>query len=638
MSTSQTYLSQIRQSGDRMLLCVVGVLLVMALALAPLYDTWTEALVIGLPTAAVVAWLVASHPGGLVTRCTIAAALMIFTALHIHQVHGMIEMHFGVFVLLAFLLFYRDWVPLVVAVAIVAVHHFAFDFMQRSGAAVWVFAANTGFSVVLIHAAYAIFETALLVVMAVRLRAEVEAVGCEPGELARISQELARGNVDVKVPTEGATAGSLALAMAAMRDELHSAVRGAGEVLEAVAAGDLSRRAKFETSGEFARLNSHVNKTVDFLASFSGKQNQLIQRANAGDFGGRCEIAGLAGYQLEMTNGLNQLVGSVESFVKDFGEVQGALARGDLTRPISKTYMGRLDELRRDTNRTAEQLAKIVGRIRLSSDAIADGSAEIARGNLDLSARTEEQASALQQTVTSMKELTGAVTNNAEHASKANELSLVASEIAGKGGQVVAEVITTMHGISASSGKISDIIGVIQDIAFQTNLLALNAAVEAARAGEQGRGFAVVAQEVRALAGRSATAAKEIEGLISDSVRRVDSGAKLVQRAGETMGDIVSSIGRVTTLVGEIASLSREQATGINGVSRAISQMDQVTQQNAALVEEAAAAAERMSSEARSLRESVMVFKLADSSAAIVDARPAVPAGDSLAGRSVVAA
>jgi methyl-accepting chemotaxis protein len=183
-----------------------------------------------------------------------------------------------------------------------------------------------------------------------------------------------------------------------------------------------------------------------------------------------------------------------------------------------------------------------------------------------------------------------------------------------------------MHGISASSGKISDIIGVIQDIAFQTNLLALNAAVEAARAGEQGRGFAVVAQEVRALAGRSATAAKEIEGLISDSVRRVDSGAKLVQRAGETMGDIVSSIGRVTTLVGEIASLSREQATGINGVSRAISQMDQVTQQNAALVEEAAAAAERMSSEARSLRESVMVFKLADSSAAIVDGRPAAAA------------
>jgi methyl-accepting chemotaxis protein len=616
---SKTYLFTIRQSGDRLLLCVVGVLLVMAFALAPLYDTWSEALVIGAPTAGVVAWLVASRPGELVTRCTIAAALMIFTALHVHQVHGMIEMHFGFFVLLAFLLFYRDWVPLVVALGVVAVHHFAFDFMQRSGAPVWIFAANTGFGIVLIHAAYVIFETALLVVMSVRLRAEIEAVGCDPGELARISQELARGNVEVKVPTEGATEGSLALAMAAMRDELHRAVHGAGEVLAAVAAGDLSRRARLEASGEFARLNGHVNKTVDFLASFSGKQNQLIQRANAGDFSGRCEIAGLAGYQLEMTNGLNQLVSSVESFVNDFGTAQGAVARGDLTKPISQAYAGRLDELRRDTNRTAQQLAKIVGRIRLSADAIGHASVEIARGNTDLSARTEEQASALQQTVTSMQELTSAVTNNAEHAAKANELSLTASQIAGKGGDVVAEVITTMQGISLSSGKIGDIIGVIQDIAFQTNLLALNAAVEAARAGEQGRGFAVVAQEVRALAGRSATAAKEIEGLISDSVRRVDSGAKLVQRAGETMGDIVQSIGRVTTLVGEIAALSRDQSTGIGAVSRAISQMDQVTQQNAALVEEAAAAAERMSGEAQLLRESVMVFKLADSSAAVVD-------------------
>ena len=616
---SKTYLFTIRRSGDRLLLSVVGVLLVMAFALAPLYGTWGEAFAIGAPTAGIVAWLVATRPGELVTRCTIAAALMIFTGLHVHQVHGMIEMHFGFFVLLAFLLFYRDWVPLVVAVGVVAVHHFAFDFLQRSGAPVWVFAANTGFSIVLIHAAYAIFETGLLIVMAVRLRAEIEAVGCDPGELARVSHELARGNVEVKVPTEGATDGSLALAMASMRDELHRSVHGAGEVLAAVAAGDLSRRARLEASGEFARLNGHVNQTVDFLAAFSDKQNHLIQRANAGDFSGRCEIAGLAGYQLEMTNGLNQLVSPVESFVNDFGAVQGALAGGDLTKLVSQAYAGRLDELRRDTNRTAQQLAKIVGRIRLSADAIGHASREIARGNADLSARTEEQASALQETVSSMQELTSAVSNNAEHAAKANELSLTASQIAGKGGAVVSEVITTMQGISVSSGKMADIIGVIQDIAFQTNLLALNAAVEAARAGEQGRGFAVVAQEVRALAGRSATAAKEIEGLISDSVQRVDSGAKLVQRAGETMGDIVQSIGRVTTLVGEIAALSREQSTGIGAVSRAISQMDQVTQQNAALVEEAAVAAERMSSEAQLLRESVLVFKLADSSAVVFD-------------------
>ncbi len=613
MANTNTYLSQIRQGGDRLLLGVVGVLLVLSLALAPVYGTWTESLTIGLPTAALVAWLVATNSGALLTRCTVAAALMVFTALHVHQLHGMIEMHFGFFVLLAFLLFYRDWVPLAVAISVIAVHHFVFDFMERSGAGVWVFAVNTGFHIVLVHAAYAIFETALLMIMAVRLKAEVEAVGCDPGELARISQELARGNVAVNVPTEGAADGSLALAMAAMRDELQRAVRGAGEVLAAVAAGDLSRRAQLDASGEFARLNGHVNQTVDFLAAFSGSQNQLIQRANAGDFSGRCDITGLAGYQLEMTNGLNQLVGSVESFVNHFGEVQSALARGDLSKPISQAYSGRLDDLRRDTNRTAEQLAKIVGRIRVAADEIGHASAEIARGNLDLSQRTEEQASALATTVHAMQELTGAVNHNAENASKANDLSLTASQIAGRGGEVVSEVITTMQGISMSSGKIADIINVIQDIAFQTNLLALNAAVEAARAGEQGRGFAVVAQEVRALAGRSATAAKEIETLISDSVNRVDSGVKLVQRAGDTMSEIVQSIGRVTTLVGEIAALSREQSSGINSVSQSISQMDQVTQQNAALVEEAAAAADRMAGEAQELRETVLVFKLADS-------------------------
>jgi methyl-accepting chemotaxis protein len=405
-----------------------------------------------------------------------------------------------------------------------------------------------------------------------------------------------------------------------MRDELHHAVRGAGEVLQAVAAGDLSRRAQGAGAGEFALLNGHVNKTVDFLASFSDKQNQLIQRANAGDFSGRCEIAGLAGYQLEMTTGLNQLVSSVESFVNHFGEVQSALARGDLTKSISQAYAGRLDELRRDTNRTAEQLTGIVGRIRVAADDIGHASEEIARGNLDLSTRTEQQASALAQTVSSMQQLTGSVNHNAEHAAKANELSMAASETASRGGAVVAEVITTMQGISMSSGKIADITGVIQDIAFQTNLLALNAAVEAARAGEQGRGFAVVASEVRALAGRSATAAKEIENLISDSVRRVDSGAKLVERAGETMNDIVQSIGRVTTLVGEIAALTRDQSAGIGTVSRSISQMEQVTQQNAALVEEAAAAADRMAGQARLLRESVLVFKLGDSSQALATA------------------
>jgi methyl-accepting chemotaxis protein len=260
--------------------------------------------------------------------------------------------------------------------------------------------------------------------------------------------------------------------------------------------------------------------------------------------------------------------------------------------------------------RMQDQLTEVVVRIKTSSDAIATASGQIAAGNQDLSSRTEEQASSLEQTAASMEELTSTVKQNADNARQANQLALSASEVAVKGGNVVGQVVDTMASINASSKKIVDIIGVIDGIAFQTNILALNAAVEAARAGEQGRGFAVVASEVRNLAQRSGAAAKEIKGLIDDSVGKVDMGSALVGEAGKTMAEIVGSVKRVTDIIGEITAASQEQSTGIEQVNQAIAQMDQVTQQNAALVEEAAAAAQSMQEQAASLVEAVSVFKL----------------------------
>src|ERR1700761_699185 len=262
MSSESEYLKRLRAVGDRLLLGVIGFMLLASFGLASWYGTWTEALAIGLPAALIPAWLVATAQGALVTRCAIAASLVILTALQIHQSHGMIELHFGFFVLLAFLLFYRDWVPLVVAAALAAVHHLGLDYLQRSGSAVWVFAANTGFTVVLIHAAYVVFETGLLIVMAVRLRSEAEAVGCEPADLARVSQELASGNVAVVMPVSSAGEGSLAQAMLTMRDALQRPVNETGAVLQAVAAGDLSKRVSADLPGEFGRLKDHVNTTV----------------------------------------------------------------------------------------------------------------------------------------------------------------------------------------------------------------------------------------------------------------------------------------------------------------------------------------------------------------------------------------
>ena len=256
-----------------------------------------------------------------------------------------------------------------------------------------------------------------------------------------------------------------------------------------------------------------------------------------------------------------------------------------------------------------DSLVDIVSRVRASTATIATGSAEIASGNQDLSSRTEQQAASLAETAASMEQLTATVKQNADNARQANQLAVSASSVAVKGGSVVAQVVDTMESINASSRKISDIIGVIDGIAFQTNILALNAAVEAARAGEQGRGFAVVATEVRNLAQRSAAAAKEIKTLIGDSVDKVDTGSKLVIEAGSTMGEIVDSVRRVTDIMAEIMAASDEQSAGIEQVNLAIGQMDQVTQQNAALVEEAAAAAESLQEQAGELARTVAVFK-----------------------------
>ena len=286
-----------------------------------------------------------------------------------------------------------------------------------------------------------------------------------------------------------------------------------------------------------------------------------------------------------------------------------SIAQGDLAVAVT-TRPGDQSSLMLDIQAMQGNLHRIVQRVRSGTEHIASASQQIAAGNHDLSSRTESQASALEQTAASMEELSSTVKQNADNAHQANQLAMSASTVAVRGGEVVAQVVDTMKGINEASRKISDIISVIDGIAFQTNILALNAAVEAARAGEQGRGFAVVASEVRSLAGRSAEAAKEIKTLINASVERVEQGTSLVDQAGATMTEVVTSIRRVTDIVGEISAASTEQSLGVSQVGEAVTQMDQATQQNAALVEEMAAAASSLKSQAQELVQTVAVFKL----------------------------
>ncbi|MDO8178325.1 MAG: methyl-accepting chemotaxis protein [Undibacterium sp.] len=291
-------------------------------------------------------------------------------------------------------------------------------------------------------------------------------------------------------------------------------------------------------------------------------------------------------------------------------EVAKRVADGDLTGKIEVTSRDETGELLSALADMNNSLVMTIGQVHLSAETISTASGEIAAGNLDLSSRTESQASSLEETASSMEELTSTVKQNADNARQANSLVISASDVAIKGGNVVGQVVTTMSSIKDSSRKIVDIISVIDGIAFQTNILALNAAVEAARAGEQGRGFAVVASEVRNLAQRSASAAKEIKSLIDDSVEKVDLGSKLVDQAGQTMDEIVTSVKHVADIMSEITAASQEQSAGIEQVNLAITQMDEMTQQNAALVEQAAAAAESMQEQAAALAQAIGVFKL----------------------------
>jgi len=287
-----------------------------------------------------------------------------------------------------------------------------------------------------------------------------------------------------------------------------------------------------------------------------------------------------------------------------------SVAAGDLTQRANPQGQDELAGLMRALNQMCEQLGGTVAEVMLVADSIRTASAEIASGNQDLSQRTEQTASSLEITSSSMSQLTGTVRQSAEHAQTANQLATSAADVAHRGGSVVQQVVDTMDDIAASSKRIADIIGVIDAIAFQTNILALNAAVEAARAGEQGRGFAVVASEVRSLAGRSAEAAKEIKNLIGASVERVESGARLVQDAGSTMGEIVGAVQRVTDIMGEISASASAQSRGIDDVNQAVTQVDDMTQQNAALVEESAAAAESLREQAQRLAQIVSQFRV----------------------------
>lgn len=387
---------------------------------------------------------------------------------------------------------------------------------------------------------------------------------------------------------------------------------------------DLTATAVLDPDGN---LMGNMVEWKDITEQTQGEQEiqGLIQSAQAGQLEKRIDSTTYQGFMQSVAQGMNDLLDAVLAPIQETIRVAEAMAGGDLTQKLDGDYQGMFASLSNALNDTVEKMLTTVSDINEAALSIGTGATEITRGNVDLSQRTEEQASSLEETASSMEELTSTVRQNSDNAAQANQLAASAREQAEKGGSVIKDAIDAMAAISTSSKKVTDIIGVIDEIAFQTNLLALNAAVEAARAGEQGRGFAVVASEVRNLAQRSAAAAKEIKELINDSGEKVKEGSMLVDESGRTLEDIVSGAKKVGDIISEIAAAGAEQTSGIGQVNTAIGQMDEMTQQNAALVEEAAAASESLDEQGKNLQRMMAFFDVGDDSVE-VDETPAAVA------------
>ena len=780
--------------ADKLFFWIFAGLLALSFLIALTNDSWTPLFLLGVPSASLPMLFIYTKPGMFINKVAVSVGLMFFAALYIQQTRGMAEAHFGVFILLAILLYYRAWKPILIGALVIATHHVILHLPLLTSNGFYIFTEGPNVELLIIHALAVVAETVVLILMAFNLEKESKFLGYEAEELAKISHEISNGNLSQEISLSNEDKSSVAYSIKVLQGTLDGLVQSLQYVSQQHDEGDIDcsvDHTKFK--GGFAEMAQGINKMVAghiemnkkainvvkafgegdldvALERFPGKKvfvneaieevranikalvedaNTLANAAVSGDLSARADTSRHHGDFLKVVEGvnntldavinplnvaaqymeniakgnipakitddyngdfntiknnLNQCIDAVNALIADTGLLSKAavdgqlstradatqhqgdfrkivegvnatldavigplnvaakyvdnISKGNIPNKIVDAYNGDFNNIKDNLNTCVDAVNNLVadaymlseaareGRVTTRADAsqhqgdfrkvvegvnntldmivapimavkeavetITTAANEISTGNNDLSSRTEQQASSLEETAASMEELASTVKQNADNAKQASQLATSASEVAIKGGKVVGNIVTTMSAINESASKIEDIISVIDGIAFQTNILALNAAVEAARAGEQGRGFAVVAGEVRNLAQRSATAAKEIKELITDSVSKTTEGTKLVEGAGTTMDEVVASVQKVADIISEISAASQEQTTGINQVNEAVTSMDEATQQNAALVEEAAAAAESLVEQANQLTDVVSQFKLGD--------------------------
>ncbi len=605
MNTQEKTLLPLRQQADRLIGLTLVFLLVITLAVAAFTNTWTEALLVGLPALAVPLIIAKAAPGSLASRMAMSAALMVFSALTIQQAGGMIEAHFGIFVLLAFILYYRDWRPLVFAAAVIAVHHVAFAIAQGLGlGALRVVAGTVDPLVIALHAAYVVFETGVLVLMAIRLKREA----LESALVAEMAERISKGDLRVQ-SHQNLNALPLLAKMTAMQQSLSLILKDVAEVMTSVARGQLGARVTAEAQGDFVAVKEGINQSLNDQQSFLKDLATVINGLAQGKLDQRVTV-NAQGELATLKRNINISLEAQQAVFDEISEVLDRTARGQLDTRVEVDATGDLGILKSNVNRALEALGVSLNAIRENTHQVAAASSEASTAISQIADGAQSQTMAIGQVTTAVQQTASSVSDVSRNTELASSQSKKAFDLVRRGMMRMEEMVTIVSSIAANSEKINKITEVIEKIANKTNLLSLNAAIEAARAGEHGKGFAVVANEVGKLAVSSAESSQEIAQLVQQAVLEAQRAVDAVQEVNQDMVSIEHGSRETDEMLQRIAASIEQQSAALEEINANLRNVDQIAGSNATASEQITATVLELARLADGTRKEVQRFKL----------------------------